>query len=68
MVKMMHEMQPDRFETAMQTEDILQMTPIHRAALFDHVAVVDYLIQMVSTFICDLNESTYFIYSYSFYS
>ena len=48
MVKLMHEMQPERFETAMQTEDILQRTPLHRAALFDHVAVVEYLIRMVS--------------------
>ena len=55
MVKMMHEMQPARFETAMQTEDILQMMPIHRAALFDHVAVVEYLIQLVNTFVFDLN-------------
>ena len=47
MVKLMHEMQPERFETAIQAEDILQMTPLHRAALFDHVAVVEYLIQMV---------------------
>ena len=47
MVKLMHEMQPERFDSAIQTEDILQMTPLHRAALFDHVAVVEYLIQMV---------------------
>lgn len=47
MVKLMHDKQPDRFETAMQTEDILQMTPLHRAALFDHATVVEYLIQLV---------------------
>lgn len=47
MVKLMNEMQPERFKNAMQTEDVLQRTPLHRAALFDHVAVVDYLIQLV---------------------
>ena len=48
MVKLMHEMQPDQFKIALKTQDILQRTPLHRAALFDHVAVVEYLIHMVS--------------------
>ena len=50
MVQMMHDMQPERFETALQTEDILKMRPLHRAALFDHVAVVEYLVKLVHFF------------------
>ena len=54
MVQSMHEMQPERFETAMRTQDILNMTPLHRAALFDHVTVIEYLVKLV-------NFSTIFI-------
>ena len=50
MVQMMHSMQPERFETAMKSEDVLQMTPLHRAALFDHVAVVEFLIKQAVYF------------------
>ncbi|KAL4235703.1 Transient receptor putative cation channel subfamily A member 1 [Mactra antiquata] len=44
MVKMMYEMQPVRFQKAVETCDVLKMTPLHRAALFDHVSVVEFLI------------------------
>ena len=58
MVELMHDKQPDRFNKAMRSEDILKMTPLHRAALFDHVAVVEYLIQRVPMFLITI--STYF--------
>lgn len=47
MVKLMQEMQPERFSQAIQTLDVLKMTPLHRAALFDHVLVVEFLIAHV---------------------
>ena len=47
MVKLMFEMQPERFDTAMKSVDILKMTPLHRAALFDHVVVVEFLVKLV---------------------
>ncbi|XP_045160098.2 transient receptor potential cation channel subfamily A member 1-like isoform X2 [Mercenaria mercenaria] len=45
MVKLMQEMQPERFKQAVLTADVLKMTPLHRAAHFDHVTVVVYLIE-----------------------
>ena len=50
MVKMMQEMQPDRFKVALHSVDILKMTPLHRAVLFDHVEVVKYLVEQVFIF------------------
>lgn len=44
MVKLMHAMQPERFQAALHTQDVLKMSPLHRAALFDHVAVVQFLV------------------------
>ncbi|XP_060594443.1 transient receptor potential cation channel subfamily A member 1-like isoform X2 [Ruditapes philippinarum] len=44
MVRMMQEMQPERFGIAIKSPDVLKMTPLHRAALFDHVSVVEFLI------------------------
>ncbi|KAL5022254.1 hypothetical protein ScPMuIL_001409 [Solemya velum] len=44
MLKLMHEKQPDRFLKAINIEDVLQMAPLHRAALFNHFAVVEYLL------------------------
>ena len=60
MVELMHDKQPDRFNKAMRSEDILKMTPLHRAALFDHVAVVEYLIQRVPMFLIAIRP--YFFY------
>ena len=48
MVQSMYEMQPERFGTALTTQDILNMTPLHRAALFDHVTVVEFLVKLVN--------------------
>ncbi|XP_052774065.1 transient receptor potential cation channel subfamily A member 1-like isoform X2 [Mya arenaria] len=45
MVRLMHEAQPERFQTAIHTKDILHMTPLHRAAIFDHVSVVKVLLE-----------------------
>ena len=47
MVQSMNEMQPERFDAAMRTQDILNMTPLHRAALFDHLTVVEFLVKLV---------------------
>ena len=49
MVTLMKEAQPERFDLALNTEDILKMTPLHKAAIFDHVNVVDFLINNVSS-------------------
>ncbi|KAJ8305934.1 hypothetical protein KUTeg_016479 [Tegillarca granosa] len=48
MVQLMHDMQPERFGRAVKAADILKMTPLHRAALFDHVAVVEYLVKQTA--------------------
>ncbi|XP_052283272.1 transient receptor potential cation channel subfamily A member 1-like [Dreissena polymorpha] len=45
MVRLMHEVQPERFKAALHMQDVLRMTPLHRAALFDHVAVVKLLLE-----------------------
>ena len=61
MVRLMYELQPERFDKAMKSTDVLKMTPIHRAALFDHVAVVEFLIKLVN-----ISES-YPLISYTLY-
>jgi len=50
MVEMMSDLQPERFQKAIQTRDVLMMTPLHRAALFDHVTVVEFLLKHVRLF------------------
>ncbi|XP_060077074.1 transient receptor potential cation channel subfamily A member 1-like [Ylistrum balloti] len=45
LIKIMQELQPVRFSTALSTCDVLKMTPLHRAALFNHVNVVEYLLK-----------------------
>lgn len=45
---MMRQLQPEKFMTASKKTDILKMTPLHRAALFNHVNVVKFLIDEVS--------------------
>ncbi|XP_022317392.2 transient receptor potential cation channel subfamily A member 1-like isoform X2 [Crassostrea virginica] len=43
-IQMMRQLQPEKFITASKKGDILKMTPLHRAALFNHVNVVKFLI------------------------
>ncbi|XP_062571452.1 transient receptor potential cation channel subfamily A member 1-like [Saccostrea cucullata] len=43
-IQIMRKLQPEKFMIASKMTDILQMTPLHRAALFNHVAVVQFLI------------------------
>nr|XP_034311437.1 transient receptor potential cation channel subfamily A member 1 isoform X1 [Crassostrea gigas] len=43
-IQMMRQLQPEKFMTASKKTDILKMTPLHRAALFNHVNVVKFLI------------------------
>jgi ankyrin repeat protein len=47
MIEIMFELQEEKFLSAMATTDILKMTPLHRAALFNHVHVVEYLLNKV---------------------
>ena len=47
MIKMMEENQPDNFMEALFTVDVMKMAPMHRAALFNHVAVLKYLLEHV---------------------
>ena len=47
MIEIMYELQETNFISAMGKTDILKMTPLHRAALFDHVHVVEYLLDKV---------------------
>lgn len=47
-IQMMRQLQPEKFMTASKKTDILKMTPLHRAALFNHVNVVKFLIDEVS--------------------
>lgn len=50
MIKIMYELQETKFLSAMNTPDVLRMTPLHRAALFNHVDVVEYLLDKVCIF------------------
>ena len=50
----MHDMQPERFQVALHTKDVLKMSPLHRAALFDHVAVIQFLVDNVSSLVLTL--------------
>lgn len=43
-IKLMSEMQTDIFSIVIQSEDSMGMTPMHRAAMFDHVDVCEFLI------------------------
>ncbi|XP_021365013.1 transient receptor potential cation channel subfamily A member 1-like isoform X2 [Mizuhopecten yessoensis] len=45
LIKIMQELQPTRFSRALTSNDVLKMTPLHRAALFNHVNVVEYLLK-----------------------
>ncbi|GFO25172.1 transient receptor potential cation channel subfamily a member 1 [Plakobranchus ocellatus] len=45
MIRMMEQTQPENFQEALFTVDVMKMAPIHRAALFNHVAVLKYLLE-----------------------
>ncbi|XP_046584651.1 transient receptor potential cation channel subfamily A member 1-like [Haliotis rubra] len=45
MVYLMDEMQPDNFIDALSVRDIDDMTPLHRAAIFNHFSVVEFLME-----------------------
>jgi hypothetical protein len=47
MIKLMHELQQDNFTAALYTADAMGMTPLHRAALFNHVPVVTFFLEQV---------------------
>ena len=38
---------PENYAEIFQSRDVLEMTPLHRAAMFDHPEVVRYLIDQV---------------------
>ncbi|XP_046358020.2 transient receptor potential cation channel subfamily A member 1-like isoform X2 [Haliotis rufescens] len=44
MIRTMHDMQTDNFLSAIFITDVQNMTPLHRAAIFNHVPVVEFLI------------------------
>ncbi len=43
-LKLMAEKQPDTFLEVINSHDAAQMTPLHKAAMFDHVDIANYLI------------------------
>ncbi|XP_041357845.1 transient receptor potential cation channel subfamily A member 1-like [Gigantopelta aegis] len=45
MLQLMYETQPEKFEKSLHLTDSCAMTPLHRAALFNHVSVVKYLLE-----------------------
>ncbi|XP_041358334.1 transient receptor potential cation channel subfamily A member 1-like isoform X2 [Gigantopelta aegis] len=45
MLHLMYNAQPGNFENALHVSDSCDMTPLHRAALFNHVAVVRFLVE-----------------------
>ena len=47
MIKLMHTLQEDNFNAALYITDAMTMTPLHRAALFNHEAVVIFLLEKV---------------------
>ena len=44
-------MQPQEAENSLKSCDLQRMTPLHCAAIFDHYALVDFLITQVSAII-----------------
>lgn len=46
-IKMMFDQQPEKAKRVIHLCDIQGMLPLHRAALFDHVNIVKYLMEMV---------------------
>ncbi|CAL1534371.1 unnamed protein product, partial [Lymnaea stagnalis] len=45
MIRLMEQMQRDNFLAAVSTVDVLKMTPLHRAALFNHTPAIVYLLE-----------------------
>ncbi|KAK2194187.1 hypothetical protein NP493_2g21002 [Ridgeia piscesae] len=52
MVKLMFELQPDNRETSLTARDVQGMTPLHMATLYDHVDIVNYLLDQVGSTTC----------------
>ena len=44
-LKVMFEKQPELFSEIIHSVDTIQMTPLHKAAMFDHVEVAEFLIE-----------------------
>lgn len=44
-LKLMFEKQPDLFLEVVHAQDSSQMTPLHKAAMFNHVEIADYLLE-----------------------
>lgn len=49
MLQLMFELQPDQVMTCLTANDITNMTPLHKAALFDRSNCVTFLIQQVES-------------------
>lgn len=47
MIQVMKEMNKDEFMTTITVLDAMRMTPLHRAALFDHTLIIQFLIEHV---------------------
>ena len=47
MVQLMYEIQPDAFCECLGLQDVVGMAPLHRAALFDRVECVRFLVEQV---------------------
>ena len=47
MVKLMFDLQPDNREACLTARDVQGMTPLHMATLYDHVDIVNYLLDQV---------------------
>ena len=46
----MFEFQPDKKTTCVMAADVTKMTPLHKAALFDRVDCIKYLLDQVSIY------------------
>ncbi len=47
MVQLMLEGQSDKKHSALFSKDLMEMSPLHTAALFDHADIAEYLIDQV---------------------
>jgi len=54
-LKLMAEKQPDTFLEVINSHDAAQMTPLHKAAMFDHVDIANYLLDQ-GTYIDSLDK------------
>nr|KAI8750038.1 transient receptor potential cation channel subfamily A member 1-like [Biomphalaria glabrata] len=59
MIQVMKEMNKDEFMTTITVLDAMRMTPLHRAALFDHTLIIQFLIDHGADINCrDISNST----------